>query len=428
MNMGPEIVAQPVQPVVQQPAQQPAQQPVQKPISHDVMMTALQNLHDENPAEFLRLTKLMSDAPVVQHAHVLAANPPPAAPAAPPTVIDTAYRGFKPLRPERYDGKKEEYAAWSFTMRLYLANTMSEQAIESRKGVEAVGSYLGGRARIWFMKQHQRLTGATMLFEQLESDQCIESLPVVFRAKLEAFCNQPWTGSMEDYNELFAPMAVWVEDGMDVETLRGHYMFPLPQWIKDYVLLHPAGTWRDAMKLIESWLSKRNLLNRLPSCQPLPKLQGTAMGPTPMEVGAVPTSAPAAAATTRTPARTQTTPAPAAAAARTIPGHEYWKDKFCDACGQKGHGKRWRGCPKHPAYRPGQQVKTYAAAVETDHHSPVAAADATATPAATAIPAATASTSAAATANTSPELTELAELRVEVKNLAAMMSAMASNF
>jgi hypothetical protein len=338
---------------------------------------------------------------------------PQAAPAASLT-IPSAPRFIKIRAPDKYAGQLCKYNTWWFSMDLYLKNTMPAHELNTRIAVAVIGSYLEGKALNWFMANSDTLDSPTALFRKFESDHGIQDQMEIACGQIRALCNKHWPGTFEGYNEVFEPLATWGEKSMDAATLLNHYLYPLSQEIKNFFLMHPhspTATWREAKVIISQWLARKDNLNRQPTPQLMQQIkthQGAAAlphGPAPMEIGAVPTSPTAVAAASSKPAPNRPQTAKAMSAA------DYWKDKTCDACGLKGHGKKWRGCLKHPEYKPRPQSRTYASAVVSEHPTVAAAAGA--------------STSAAATAAAAaPE----EDLRAQLKDLQAMVQAMQSNF
>jgi hypothetical protein len=320
----------------------------------------------------------------------------------------------KAKAPNKFLGDKLQYNRWKFTVRQFLKATMHPEEVDTGRAVTLISTYLDGNALNWFMSNERFLTTPTVFFEKYERHYDIKGQEEISYNQLEALCNQPWKGEVQEYIDIFEPLADWAENETNQKTLLRLFMYPLPAAVKD-LLCHPShegpSTWKEAVATLNRWISNKNKFSRLPNAQLQQQMKSLQAGPVPMEIGAVqaprsnPTTKPAAPAA----------PAPKSASARLTTA-EFWKDKICNACGVRGHGRNWKSCPKHPEYKP----KTYSAAVSTgdDHHSPVDPIVAVAATSAAATPAA---------ANTPTALT-MESLKMQLDNMQAMMSAMASNF
>jgi hypothetical protein len=325
-------------------------------------------------------------------------------------------KSTKAKPPDHFGGNIDEYPNWKFTMCLFMKTTMPASQIETVKGVYLIGTYLKDSALNWYIALHEGFSCPSALFSKFELEHDIKSREAQCCTQLMALCNRPWKGPFEDFCGLYAPLAVWAEKTMDAGSMLNNFMFPQPQYIKDFMTLSEqqhVTTWSQAKTAISKWISRKTDFNRQPSTFLLQQIKTHstyhAGEATPMEIGAV-TIPEAVAAVTIAP-KAQTAPPARQSVA------DFWKDKICNACGQKGHGKNYKGCPKHPEYKPGFKSKTYAASVSSaaDHHSPVAASTSTAA----------ASTSTAASSTSTDG--EMQAMRREMADMKAVIAALSSN-
>jgi hypothetical protein len=383
----------------------------------------LEHLIKQRPDE---LTSYLANYPQLKARFSSFANTPTptAAPAAPLTNDVPVSRPAKAKQPKNFSGNRSTYNVWKFCIRLFMKVTMTPAEIETPYGVSVVGTYMEGRAMNWYMANADTLSTPSQLFVKYEQDHDIIDEVEISCTQIEAFCSQPWTGTFEEFCEIFEPLAAWAGKVMGDRELLQHFLFPQPQYIKEFYALpiHPASmNWKAAKALISKWLNRKDSINRKPGTQLLKQMQAQTSGPVAMEVGAVTT--PSRPSNTNGRSSNNNKPSDAASSRRLSPA-EYWKDKTCDACGQHGHGRNYKGCPKHPEHRSIKpRTRTYAAAVtQDDHHSPVAA---TAT-----APVDGASTSAAAqtTAPTGRASTPANPvMQAQLDNIQAMLTALMSS-
>lgn len=326
-------------------------------------------------------------------------------------------RAVKAKPPNKFSGNRSTYNAWKFSIQLFMKVTMSPEELCSAYGVALVGTYMDGRALNWFMANESLMANPTQLFLKYEQDHDIQDQVEISCGQIIALCNQPWTGEFDEYCDIFEPLATWAEQSMDSKSMLQHFMYPLPQHIKDFFLMPAHATtthWRVAKTLIAQWLNRKDSLNRKPGSQLLSQLKQQSAGPVAMEVGAVTTP------NKSSNSKQANNKNSSSGSSRRLTPEEYWSDKICEACGKKGHSKNYRGCPKHPQHSSANKGnKTYAAAVsDGDHHSPVAA-----SPAATTTAAATTSAAAGGASASAAEST----LKTQLDNIQAMLAALTSN-
>jgi hypothetical protein len=370
----------------------------------------LNDLIAKNPEAFAKyisrfpyvLNRAIESSPIV----LQPSNAAPAAPlithVMPSTVhipVPEPHRFIKAATPTAFSGNNAVYFQWRSRVKLFLRASLLPAEIQTPYSVTVIGTFMEGNALDWFDTNSEYFTCPDELFKKYEEDYNIMDRAEVAYNDTVAVCNQPWKGSILSYLQLVEPLLSAAEPCMTDNTGLRLIMYPLPKEIKDFVLLPihrgTLRTWKDARTLIMDYLNTRNTYDRLPSSDAITQLLKTqSTGPVPMEVGAV-----------TTPGKTRT-PAPAS----KVSAHDFWKDKICMACGQKGHSKNYKGCPKHPEYKPKPKAKTYAAAVgagSEDQDRTVASTSATVTTSAAADP--------------------MAAMQAQLDDMKAMMASMTSN-
>jgi hypothetical protein len=310
-----------------------------------------------------------------------------------------------------------EWHSWKFFIVNRIARTVHKPFRQGQKGLNVILDALRGSALVYYQAGHP-FKSTDHFFEVFERDHKIQTMKESAMHKID---HLQWSGDLQLYSNEFMSLSVWCI-GMDEYTMLNKFINPLPFAYRDFFATHRAGvnTWQEASTMLISWQQDRARFVSRSSSAPTNKTtlpgpspasssnsssnSNSSSGPVPMDINAAQAGG------------SKQHPTPAAV---------FWADKTCNACGKKGHGASYRGCPKHPQYNPRPQSnKTYAAAASAfvgSHPSSVAPPFPSATPAAAPTAASSASTSAAAAGS------DNAEMKAQMANITAMLQALVGN-
>lgn len=282
--------------------------------------------------------------------------------------------------PKHWDGEDiTKFHSFKHKTREFILGSLPYKAASSFKGVRLASTLLEGAAYDWYITETspylQDPKGTLCPFPNY--DEFIHKMGLEFgifrqeenaRNRLKELTGKPWLGDYHTYFTRFQSIIIWCTT-MDELSKKNEFIAPLTKDIKSFAAGHPCPTWKEAHRVISTWLINVGLYthtktpafyHHAASDAGTSSSASTSSSATPMEIGAVP-------------ARSSYTP--------KVSSADFWKDKKCLACGQLGHSKNYRGCPKHKEYK--QPVKpARSAAVEPAHHdtqaAPVSYADAVA--------------------------------------------------
>jgi len=318
----------------------------------------------------------------------------------------------KAPEPKHWDGKDvTQFNIFKHKAKEYVLGSLPFRSATTAKGVRLAASLLDGAAYEWYIASiapslaDRRVPSPFLTFEEL-----FHKMAVRFgiyhqeqnaRQRLRLLTTKPWTGDYHSFFTLFQTLIIWCTS-MDDMTKRNEFMFPLSDAIKTYVAGHVVNTWEDAHQLISNWIINKGQYNqtKAPSYFHAPSDNPSSTA-TPMEIGAVPTADPSSARRPNT---------------NKLTASEFWKDKQCLACGEYGHSKNYKGCPKHKDFTKKPAGRT--AAVEYEDcpsPAPVSYAGAVASTSATSSATSTTASSAEAGWRTDVE-TKLAILTAALKD------------
>jgi len=298
--------------------------------------------------------------------------------------------------PDSFDGSSiVTFSQFRCKAREFVLGSLPFADACSLKGVRLASTLLKGAAYDWY--------NATQPFENC--DDLFHKLAVRFgvfhqedlaRAALDTLTSKPW-GSQDymAYHNKFQSLVVWTPT-IDKKSLKTAFLKPVNQAIKDFISHYEVDTWEEAHRMIAAWLTRKGLINQHKVPSTFLQQHDTPSTATPMEIGAAP------AAPARLPHTTNYGNQTAA---------EFWKTKKCLACGLLGHSKNYKGCTKHPEYKP-RTARTAAVEAPAPTAPPTYAAAAAAAP--PAMPAGAAATTSTAAAAASAAAAELQALREEV--------------
>lgn len=258
---------------------------------------------------------------------------------------------FKPDAPKRWDGSDlSTYYGFKRKACDYVLACLPHVEATGVKGSRLAASLLDGAAWDWYCSvtppaEPYPFHNYEKLFHELATDFGVFQQEDNARTQLYALTSKPWTGDFHSYFTTFRSIVTWIH-GMDARTKRDDFLRPLSKEVKTFAAAYTFSTWEEAHRIISGWLTQQNLWNYKPAAYYHPPAHPTS-GAMPMEIGAV--TAPA----TR----------PAGSSSTKMSPKDFWKDKQCMACGQLGHGKNYKGCPKHPQYNPIHKTARSAAVV-----------------------------------------------------------------